>query len=157
MRKLLLLLVLLPLWGLGSAQTLVVGQSGLPVTLDTGQDGNSLTPAYQVLEPLVAFKQGSAELAEGLATAWEANDDATQWTFTLRQDVTFQDGTPFNAEAVKFNYDRWNFKDNDYNFVDEGKDFTAFTYIFGAYYGEEGYLLESVDVVDDYTVRFNLT
>lgn len=42
----------------------------------------------------------------GLATEWTVNDDATVYTFTLRQDVTFHDGTPFNAEAVKFNFDR---------------------------------------------------
>ena len=143
--------------GLANAQTLIVGQSGLPVTLDTGQDGNSLTPAYQILEPLVLFKQSSAEIKEGLATSWEPNEDATSWTFKLREGVMFQDGTPFNADAVKFNFDRWNNRDNEYAFADQGKDFTSFTYIFGAFKGQDGYLLDSVDVVDENTVTFNLT
>lgn len=41
-----------------------------------------------------------------LATSWEINDDATEYTFQLRDDVTFHDGTPLNAEAVKFTFDR---------------------------------------------------
>jgi peptide/nickel transport system substrate-binding protein len=42
----------------------------------------------------------------GLATEWSINADATEYTFKLRNDVTFHDGTPFNAEAVKFTFDR---------------------------------------------------
>jgi peptide/nickel transport system substrate-binding protein len=39
-----------------------------------------------------------------LATEWEVNAaDTTKWTFTLREDVTFHDGSPFNAEAVVWN------------------------------------------------------
>jgi peptide/nickel transport system substrate-binding protein len=41
-----------------------------------------------------------------LATSWEISPDRTQYDFTLRQDVTFHDGTPFNAAAVKANFDR---------------------------------------------------
>lgn len=42
----------------------------------------------------------------GLATEWKVNEDATEYWFKLREDVTFHDGTPFNAEAVKFTFDR---------------------------------------------------
>ena len=42
----------------------------------------------------------------GLATSWTSSDTADSWTFTLRDDVTFQDGTPFDAEAVKYNIER---------------------------------------------------
>jgi len=41
-----------------------------------------------------------------LATAWEINDDHTQYTFHLRKDVTFSDKTPLDAAAVKYNLDR---------------------------------------------------
>ncbi|SDE28444.1 peptide/nickel transport system substrate-binding protein [Paenibacillus sp. UNCCL117] len=41
-----------------------------------------------------------------LATSWKLSDDKKSYTFELRNDVKFHDGTPFNAEAVKFNFDR---------------------------------------------------
>lgn len=157
MRKIVLLLAsLLAVAGAASAQTLVYGESGLPVNLDLPQDGNSLTVQYQIAEPLVLYKAGTTDITEGLATSWEANDDSTVWTFHLRDGVTFQDGTPFNADAVKFNFDRWNHRDDPYAFPDT-KNMAAWTYIFGNFYGEDGYLLESVDVVDDATVSFTLT
>ncbi len=57
-------------------------------------------------EPLVRYGQdGTIEPA--LAESWEISEDGLTWTFNLRQDVTFHDGTPFNAEAVKWNMDRW--------------------------------------------------
>jgi len=50
---------------------------------------------------------GSKEiLRPGLATKWESNQDATEWTFYLRQGVKFHDGTDFNAEAVKYSIER---------------------------------------------------
>ena len=156
MKKLALVILLSLSFGLGQAQTLIYGQSGLPATLDTGQDGNSLTVGLQILEPLVASDE-NAELTEGLATSWEPNEDATQWTFTLREGVTFHDGTPFDAEAVKFNFDRWNNRDNEFAFSEEGKEFSSWTYIFSNYFGEEGYLLESTEVIDPTTVQFTLT
>ena len=115
MKKLLIVTLLLFL-GFGSAQTLVFGGSGLPVSLDDATDGNSLTAAYQIVENLVFVEPGGTELQPGLATEWSSNEDGTVWTFTLREGVTFQDGTPFNAEAVKFNIDRWNDPDFEYGF-----------------------------------------
>src|SRR5262245_10587581 len=41
-----------------------------------------------------------------LALSWSSSDDFRVWTFKLRPDVKFHDGTPFNAQAVKWNIDR---------------------------------------------------
>lgn len=46
------------------------------------------------------------ELKPYLATDWEISDDGLTYTFHLRDDVTFQDGTPFNAESIKYNIER---------------------------------------------------
>ena len=56
-------------------------------------------------DPLV-WQSEPGVYAPGLATEWEVNEDATEYRFKLRDDVTFHDGTPFNAEAVKFTFDR---------------------------------------------------
>lgn len=60
--------------------------------------------AEQVYEPLVRFT-AKGEFEPGLATEWET-EDGTAWTVTLRQDVTFSDGAPFNADAVVANVNR---------------------------------------------------
>jgi peptide/nickel transport system substrate-binding protein len=75
---------------------------------------NSLDPAriavgadaflFPVYEPLIR-RDPESLLQPGLATEWTLSDDATQLSLTLRDGVTFQDGTPFNADAVKANLD----------------------------------------------------
>jgi len=59
-------------------------------------------------EPLLyANPPGSTEpFSPALATSWEVAKDGLSWTFHLRQGVTFHDGTPFNADAVKYSIDR---------------------------------------------------
>lgn len=57
-------------------------------------------------EPLVRYGSDGA-IEPALAESWEISEDGLTWTFNLRQDVMFHDGTSFNAEAVKWNMDRW--------------------------------------------------
>ena len=73
-----------------------------------------------------------------LATSWKSSDDGLTRTFNLRKGVRFQDGTPFNAAAVKFNFDRLRDKKTRSRYR-------------GFYT-----MIESVEVVDDSTVRFRL-
>lgn len=65
-------------------------------------DNATLALTYDRLVHLTA----SSEPIPGLATSWELSDDNSSILFTLREDVTFHDGTPFNAEAVKANIER---------------------------------------------------
>lgn len=58
-----------------------------------------------VLDSLV-FQEADGSFSPWLAKAWEVSDDSTTYTFELRDDVTFHDGEPFNAAAVKANFDR---------------------------------------------------
>ncbi|TFZ05023.1 glutathione ABC transporter substrate-binding protein [Ramlibacter rhizophilus] len=48
----------------------------------------------------------NGEIGPGLALSWTVSPDKRTWTFKLRPGVTFHDGTPFNAQAVKFTFDR---------------------------------------------------
>ena len=76
----------------------------LPTAYYTGE---TFRPARQMYDTLITYKLGTSELQPALATEWTPSADFTQWTFKLREGVTFHDGTPFNAEAVCFNFDRW--------------------------------------------------
>jgi peptide/nickel transport system substrate-binding protein len=66
---------------------------------------------FQLYDGLTRWqlKQGEkpAEVGPGLAESWEVSkEDPTLWTFHLRKNVSFHDGTPFNADAVLFQFDR---------------------------------------------------
>ena len=58
----------------------------------------------QMFDPLIA-SDGSNKLFPGLATSWDVAPDGKSVTLKLRSDVGFHDGTPFDAEAVKFTFD----------------------------------------------------
>jgi len=92
-----------------SGGTLSIGIPIEPETLDPGdavyvQEQFILISLFDSL--LSMAPDGS--LHPGLATAWEPNSDFSEFTFTLRQDVTFHDGTPFKADAVKASFDHIN-------------------------------------------------
>ena len=90
---------------------LVVALQGDMVFADPSlvSDGNSLYVATQVVEGLVGLAPGTiSQVIPALAASMPSvSADGKIYTFTLRTGVTFSDGTPFNAAAVKFNYDRW--------------------------------------------------
>lgn len=59
-----------------------------------------------VWEPLIAAGEDGKPVGK-LAESWEMSDDGKEWTFTLRDGVTFHDGEKLNADAVIANFDRW--------------------------------------------------
>jgi peptide/nickel transport system substrate-binding protein len=63
-------------------------------------------PLNSVYDTLVYQHPDTGELVPGLAERWETSGDGLRYTFYLRRDVTFHDGTPFNAEAVRINLER---------------------------------------------------
>jgi peptide/nickel transport system substrate-binding protein len=70
-------------------------------------DGLSLNVSQEIMEGLVMFKPGTFDVTGSLATGWHTSDGGRRWTFTLRPGAKFSDGTPADAAAVKFNFDRW--------------------------------------------------
>ncbi|MCL1855899.1 MAG: ABC transporter substrate-binding protein [Clostridia bacterium] len=136
--------------GVSSAapKQLVVGISSEPMTMDGTQvtDFNTDRVVGDMYNQVVRFGDGTMDIEPDLAERWEVSSDELVYTFYLRKDVKFHDGTPFNAEAVKFNYERLNNPDSKY--YDTGI-FTYSVYMFE--------MVKSVDVIDEFTVSFTLT
>jgi glutathione transport system substrate-binding protein len=87
--------------------TLTVGVAANLLTLDPANANDTLSQgaARLMLEGLIGFDKNMKQIPL-LAEKYEANDKATEFTFHLRQGVKFHDGTPFDAEAVKVNFER---------------------------------------------------
>lgn len=121
----------------GDGSTLVIGTDAEPTTLDiqtTADNGRDLA-TWSINEALVdldAEGERYPVLAAELPQVHE--DDPTRWRVPLRKGVEFTDGTPFDAEAVKYNVER--ILDPD----------------LGSARAEELGTLESVEIIDDHTV-----
>ncbi|MCA9880841.1 MAG: hypothetical protein KC442_23750, partial [Thermomicrobiales bacterium] len=92
-----------------NGSTLILGLDGSPSDLDphSQYDYRSTTVVRSIYEGLVGLKGGATDEYEGLvAESWEANEDSSVWTFKIRPGLTFQDGSPCDAAAVKASYER---------------------------------------------------
>ncbi|MEF2071278.1 glutathione ABC transporter substrate-binding protein [Consotaella aegiceratis] len=112
-------------------------------TLDTLDPHDSTANAVAsassgMMERLIGFDK-DMKLVPMLAESWEANDDATEFTFHLRHGVVFHDETPFNAEAVKVNIDR---------LADQSNNLKRNSMMS---------IVKSTDVIDEYTVKITLS
>ncbi|QYJ15421.1 Periplasmic dipeptide transport protein [Rubrobacter xylanophilus DSM 9941] len=120
-------------------------------------DGESLIVCRQVFDGLLDFKPETTDLVPALATEIpEPEEGGRVYTFRLREGVTFHDGEPFNAEAVVFNFERWKNTDNPYH-KGGGSQSSNFAYYAGMFGGfDDDSVIESVEAVDERTVRFTL-
>jgi peptide/nickel transport system substrate-binding protein len=111
--------------------TMIYAGASDPTYLDPAlvSDGESFRVTKQIFEGLVDLKPGTTQVIPKLATAWSLDKSKTRWTFTLRSKVKFHDGTPFNAAAVCYNFDRW------YNFSGAFQDPGATFYYQSIFYG----------------------
>lgn len=105
------------------------------------EDGESAKVVANIYDTLVRYKEGSTEVEPALATEWTSSEDGLEWTFKLREGVKFHDGTPFNADAVKFSFER-QLPPNQTAEMPYA-DFTLG-------------MIDKITVVDDYTIKFNL-
>nr|WP_306239292.1 ABC transporter substrate-binding protein [Ornithinimicrobium cryptoxanthini] len=96
--------------------------------------GGDYSYFYLVYDTLIEMDE-DANAAPGLAESWDIPDDTTI-VLNLRSDIEFHDGTPFDAEAVKWNLERANSEGSN------TRDLSS---------------IESIDVVDEHTVQLNLS
>ncbi len=112
--------------------TALVSDTLRPDDTDTIMTSSADFRLYEMIyDPLVHFGE-KGEIEPALAERWELSEDGTEYTFYLRQDVKYSDGTDFNADNVIWNTERWT-DDVKANFSAE---------------------LQNVEKVDDYTVKF---
>ncbi len=114
--------------------TLVRALSTLPNSIDLPQaaERQASTTAWQMYDSLVWFDD-EGTLVPALAESWEVSEDGTEYTFYLREDVTFHNGEPFTADAVVLSWERASTSEFEYSYHWQ----TA----------------ASVEKVDDYTVK----
>lgn len=113
---------------------LVVAQGADAVTLDAGMTTGTTTAnvVSNIYDPLV-IRDDNMSIIPGLAVSWEPLDETT-WRFKLREGVSFHNGEPFDAEAVKFSLER---------VIDPDQGAPQASYI---------NTIARVEIVDDYTV-----
>lgn len=135
--------------------TFTFGSEASPVQLDAAvvTDGASFRVLRQGCETLLQFEPGTTNPSVGLATSWEASEDGLAWTLKLQEGVTFHDGTPFNAEAVKWNFDRWRLTSHPQHYPEQV--FEYYEAQFGGF--DDASIITSVEAVDEYTVQINLS
>lgn len=129
--------------GSNANDTLIYAQGAEPRGLDPAlvDDGESAKVMSNIFEGLLKYSKDSTKVEPALAKSWEVSPDGLTYTFHLQEGVKFQDGTDFNAEAVKFNIDRQLPPK-----VTEDMAYASFVY--GS--------VKDVQVVDKNTVKINL-
>lgn len=126
-----------------SVDNLVYASAADPAGFDPAQVGDydSSAMVSNIFEGLLRFKSGTNEVEPALAESYTVSDDGLHYTFKLRKGVKFTDGTPFNAQAVKMNYDRQS--------PEKRNPLMSYAPLVFAD-------VKDVKVIDDYTVRFDL-
>ena len=132
----------------GANDTLIQGRGGDSVLLDPGvvTDGESARVAATVHDTLTIIEGKSTKVVPWLAESWSTTDSKV-WTFKLRSGVKFHDGSDFNADAVKWNFDRWSQKNFKYRYPTQKYEYWD---------NELSQLVDSYRVVDPTTFEVTL-
>ncbi len=126
--------------------TVLIGRASDALALDPARitDAESAEVTEQVFDHLVRYRPDSTEIAPSLAESWESSPDGRVWTFHLRHNVRFHDGTPFDADAVVFSFDRQRDPRHPYH----QPDFT--------YWDTNFRNIQLVERIDAFTVRITI-
>jgi peptide/nickel transport system substrate-binding protein len=129
------------------AQQLTVAYEADSASLDPGQvtDINTMNVLVQLYDTLVKWDVGG-NLVPSLATKWEISPDGKKYTFTLRSDVKFSDGTPLTANDVAYSFNRM--------LVDKAPGSEFGPYPFGKFFFGS---IANVQAPDATTAVFNLS
>lgn len=130
----------------GAGGTLVVNLSADAVTMDPAKatDINTHRVHYNMFDTLISWDEERFDMIPRLAESWTESEDGLAYTFKLVEGATFHDGTPVDAEAVKFSFER---------ILDENHpQFTGPYPLADFYYG----VIDRIEVIDPLTVKMTL-
>jgi glutathione transport system substrate-binding protein len=122
-----------------AAGDVVIGLDANVVGLDPADlnDNLSMSASRTMLQGLYGFDK-DMKMIPVLAESYAANEEATEFIIKLRHNISFHDGAPFNAQAVKTSFDRAR---NPENHLKRSSLYSP---------------IDHIDVVDDYTVKITL-
>jgi peptide/nickel transport system substrate-binding protein len=130
-----------------------VGPGGAPLVRPF-MDSAGRTWLSKIWSPLLSWNADATALEPQMATAWEPNEDATVWTITLRDGVTFHDGEPMTAEDVKFSLELA-FNPEAATLYPSFSQLTAERFVGGAeYVAGDADEIAGIRIVDDLTLEF---
>lgn len=125
----------------------------MPVTEQTGNYGGTMRRGFRgvsdrwgptkVQDRSLAWYDKDLTMQPRMAESWETNEDASEWTFHLREGMKWSDGTPFTTEAVKYWYEN-EVQNTELTEYSNGTDWKT---------GPERTLLQ-LEVIDDHTFKF---
>src|SRR5204863_9648199 len=86
-----------------------IGVVGVPSVVDpaSGLDGAAPLIARHVFDTLVAYRDGSTDVEPALATRWSVSRDGLTWSFGLRDNARFHDGTHLTAHEAAMSFSRY--------------------------------------------------
>jgi ABC-type transport system substrate-binding protein len=130
--------------------TIIYAKNGPPISLDPAatKETESSVIVASIFDGLVEQQAGKAAINPGLARSWEISKSGLIYTFHLRSGVKFHDGTPFNAEAVLFSFNRQ--KDPKHSGHTTRDHFEYWKNF------DMDKVLNSINIVNDSTVEFKL-
>lgn len=124
---------------MAASDVLVLARPEDPPTADPGVEmtNNGYNLIYAAYQRLVAYKGGSTDIVPELAESWTVDDSGLVWSFKLARGHQFDDGSPVDAAAVKFSFDR--------------------ALKLNAGPADAFLVLQEIEVVDPLTVKFHLS
>lgn len=114
----------------------------------TETDHQSFRVTVNIYDTLVKHSSDGRNILPSLASAWTSDESGQIWTFDIREDVEFHDGSRLDAHAIKFNFQRWMDEDNPYH----AGNFNYWAINFDGFPG----IVDQVNVLTDYKLEIVL-
>ncbi|WP_432664007.1 ABC transporter substrate-binding protein [Wukongibacter baidiensis] len=131
-------------------KVLVIGRANSSIGLDPAvvTDYDSLKVTINIYDNLVKYDKGGVSIVPSLAESWNMSENGLIWQFKIRKGISFHDGTPLDAQAIAFNFNRW----MDESSIYHAGYFSYWNMSFGGFPG----IVEQVTALSDVDLEIRL-